>query len=300
MRQSPTQASSHFEASAFTGAHSASVAAPGWSVISAMLCAIARSAACTAWRTLATPMRWPSSAACRCATSWRLAIAAIAPPPTPSATTNSGPLRVSALCASSLTPCRLPHALATAASMWPNSVVCSVCSLCIAGWRVGAPRAAPGSSGVMRLMAVAPRRCARLAMEETRTRRGAACWPLRTFAHPHPNPLPQAGEGVAPSPPEGERVGVRVSATGSKPSFAEVSLHPPIARSPLSSRAPPPRQRQAALRPRLLRRAEQHRLADLPDEVRAGRVRDAVDDDAVVAMHEHLRTALVDVDDVQV
>src|SRR5438105_9966744 len=47
--------------------------------------------------------------------------------------------------------------------------------------------------------------------------------PEQTGAHPHPSPLPQAGEGVAPSPPQGERVGVRGSARGSKPTFASIS-----------------------------------------------------------------------------
>jgi hypothetical protein len=69
-----------------TGAHSATVAAPGASVTCAMLSAIARSASSIAWQTVSTAIPSTSSAACRCATSRRLAIAASAPPPTPSAT----------------------------------------------------------------------------------------------------------------------------------------------------------------------------------------------------------------------
>src|SRR6185369_16678421 len=149
-RQSPTQPTSHFAAKTSSGAHSATVAAPGRSVTRAIASAIVRSAPSIALATRAASSGCPSSAMCSWATSRRLAVCAIVPPPTPSATTNSRPLPSSGLCASSLAACWLPHDDATAASRRHAAFAYTACSGAAASRESGPGRVVrPGSIGVM-------------------------------------------------------------------------------------------------------------------------------------------------------
>ena len=119
-RQSPTRRSA-IRRQHVTGAQSTTVAAPGAVVTW-------RCGRRSPGRRRASPTHprdvepLPARAECRCATSSRLAVSAIAPPPTPSATTNSCAGWPGAVCASSLRACRRPTDRRTDASMRPNAV----------------------------------------------------------------------------------------------------------------------------------------------------------------------------------